>query len=61
MTTITQYQETNYSAVSLQARIPSELLKKLRVRAAERGCYPRDLVVEALKSYFETTDAVTPS
>lgn len=53
MPTITQ-EDTQ---VSLQARIPASLAKKLRLEAVERGCYPRDLVVEALTSYFNVNKA----
>ncbi len=51
LTTITHVEED--PLVSLQAKIPESLAHRLRVEAAKRGVYPRDLVVEALSVYLD--------
>ncbi len=55
MTTITH--ETETDQVSLQVRVPSDIARKVRVKAAGTvGIKPRDIVVDALREYFARQD-----
>jgi hypothetical protein len=60
MTTIT-HDEGELQLGSLQAKVPESLIQRLRVEAATRGVYPRDIVVEALTAYFESGNRSMPS
>lgn len=60
MTTITQDAEQEMGYVSLQVRVPPDVAELVRVKAARTvGLKPRDVVVEALREYFEREEART--
>jgi len=50
MTTITK------DMGSLQARVPAELIQRLRIEAVRRGVHPRDIVIQALERELPKAD-----
>lgn len=50
MTTITKEQG------SLQARIPVDLIRAVRIEAVRKGLHPRDIIIEALEKFLADSE-----